>query len=157
MPTIKELNVFRIANRYYFFSDRTLDWYTAKAFCDAVHMRLYAIETKAENDAVYQYIVARKLDSYVFWTGGYSISVRNPANVYWASTGQWRVPGQTAYQNLSPGEPNSGDEGFGEKERCIAVSGQGFGEKWNDLACSLKFRFICERYPISEMEVRFPS
>lgn len=118
-------------NRYEVYSN-VVDWQTAKRICELKGGHLLVVNSKAENDAVFNEIQGLQNDHY--WIG----------LTDYLSEGdwQWLTPTTSIYTNWSASEPNNdgGLENYGE---IIASSG-----KWNDMAgyycIHRSVGFICE-------------
>ncbi|VDH92205.1 C-type lectin superfamily 17 member A [Mytilus galloprovincialis] len=114
----------------YYFSDITLDWINAGAFCQVHHSELVAIETQAENAFIESEVKNR--------TGGYWLGGNDSVTEgvwEWTSTDE-----VFDYTNFGPGEPNDSNGG----EDCL-MTVSALNGKWNDGICSTSLLFICER------------
>lgn len=118
-------------NHYEVYSD-IVDWQTAKRICELKGGHLLVVDSKAENDFVFNQI--NNLTNEHYWMG--LTDAASEGN--W----QWLVPTTSAYSNWNTNEPNNdgGLENYGEM---IASSG-----KWNDMAgyycIHRNIGFICE-------------
>ncbi|KAJ8319624.1 hypothetical protein KUTeg_002826 [Tegillarca granosa] len=68
-----------------------------------------------------------------YWLGGTDIAVEG--HWEWASSGQ-----QFDYTHWHPGQPDNANS----NEHCLDMTGH-MDFDWNDMVCTLKFYFICER------------
>jgi hypothetical protein len=71
-----------------------------------------------------------------FWTSGNDFY--REGQFYWDTTGNTMGP----YLNWDAGMPNNGNNETGP-QHCMQLE-KSRSHMWNDLACSLYFRFICE-------------
>ena len=130
-------------NRYEVYSN-VVDWQTAKRICELKGGHLLVVNSKAENDAVFNEIQGLQNDHY--WIG--LTDYLSEGDWQWLTPTtsiytNWRLtPTTSIYTNWSASEPNNdgGLENYGE---IIASSG-----KWNDMAgyycIHRSVGFICE-------------
>lgn len=97
-------------------------WKNAKLICQHFGNKLVKIESEEENEFI--------KGEYLSSEGPYWIGLSDSDH-----EGQWL----TGYQKWKTGQPNNKDG----KQNCVAIYGG--NAKWNDLRCSRKLGFICEK------------
>ncbi|XP_029283815.1 LOW QUALITY PROTEIN: C-type lectin domain family 10 member A-like [Cottoperca gobio] len=117
----------------YFFSSLTLSWNESRAWCDQQEAHLLILHSDKAWD-----FVTRRTTHGLFWVGLSD----------WR-TGQWEWVNQTPYtmerRRWVPGQPDGWvDHGLGPgDEDCAHLHASGH---FNDLHCSTKMRFVCQRH-----------
>eukprot|EP00105_Crassostrea_gigas_P029096 XP_011450931.1 PREDICTED: perlucin [Crassostrea gigas] len=123
---------------YAFITDAPDGWTEAEFYCNLMHSRLVEIETAVEDEFLRLHLIDSKATG-SFWIGLTDILVEG--EWVWMST-------QTIaqYTNWWPGEPNNRNI-----EDCAVSTGSLF--HWNDVSCSSKCNFICEKESHGEENV----
>uniref|UniRef100_A0A182Q9E2 C-type lectin domain-containing protein n=1 Tax=Anopheles farauti TaxID=69004 RepID=A0A182Q9E2_9DIPT len=125
-------------------STRTSDWFGAVAFCRSIEMEMAEVLSAAEAQALREVIQEEEADDggeeYPFyWIGANDLGV--------LGTYRWALTGRAVqYTNWAEGEPNNGraEESQLPTERCVAVGAE--AHQWNDFQCTLRKRFVCQRF-----------
>ena len=105
-------------------------WKNAKLICQNFGSKLVKIESEKENEFIKR--------EYLSSEGPYWIGLSDSD-----SEGEWKWTDGTVlltgYQRWKSGQPNNKDG----KQDCVAIYGG--KAKWNDVRCSRKLGFICEK------------
>ena len=105
-------------------------WKNAKLICQNFGSKLVKIESEKENEFIKR--------EYLSSEGPYWIGLSDSD-----SEGEWKWTDGTGlltgYQRWKSGQPNNKDG----KQDCVAIYGG--KAKWNDVRCSRKLGFICEK------------
>ncbi|CAG9856169.1 unnamed protein product [Phyllotreta striolata] len=126
-------------NRYYFFTEVALNFYSAFQFCKLRNMELLSIESAEENTKIGLHLVEKGWAGRRFWTSAVNMGVNK--KWFWLSTGQ-----ELKYFNWDKGEPTGESVPFvANYENCIQARHEGNrGFTWNDLNCFQWNNVICE-------------
>ncbi|XP_062568473.1 perlucin-like [Saccostrea cucullata] len=117
---------------YTFISDVQMDWAEAMLFCKSLKANLVEIETESENEYLRQHLLGIGSKGN-FWIGLNDILVEG--EWVWMSTQQ-----TPSYTDWAPGQPDN----YQQHEDC-AFLWQATTLHWDDVDCSTKFSFICEK------------
>lgn len=122
----------------YYYSNTTMDWFQARAWCQEHYTDLVAIQNKEEIEHLNSWLPERK--------GYYWIGIRKINNTWtWVGTNKILTKEAT---NWAKNEPNNGSNGKKKKlkkEDCVEMyikrnTEQG---KWNDEWCSKMKTALC--------------
>ncbi|KAL9703548.1 hypothetical protein quinque_007066 [Culex quinquefasciatus] len=124
--------------RYFVYNDEELTFFEAWHKCRAHGLRLASVHS-ALDDAKLKVALAQKDINQrgPWWIAGTDLG--KSGSFVWI-TDDKRIDGRTGYTNFAPGEPNNASG----NEHCLEVGGGPKGTLWNDCACDLKKRYICE-------------
>ncbi|CAH1110862.1 unnamed protein product [Psylliodes chrysocephalus] len=118
-------------NSYYIGNHMVLSYVDADRFCKLIGMELVSIESKEENNYIYNYI-RDTIAGTTFWSAGTRLV--NGIDWYWLPYGR-----KVTYTNWFVGKPDS------KVEHCIQLQFlKDSGLFWNDLNCAIAQNFICE-------------
>ncbi|KAM8987166.1 CD209 antigen-like protein 2 [Ara ararauna] len=117
----------QFARTCYFFSNTTKSWWEAKEFCADFNGHLAIISSEQENKFLANHIMENR----VFWLG----LTDSDREDHW----QWVDGSSLSLTFWNKGEPNNVGE-YGED--CATIFPNGL---WNDVSCSEKEAWICER------------
>uniref|UniRef100_H3DQT8 E-selectin n=1 Tax=Tetraodon nigroviridis TaxID=99883 RepID=H3DQT8_TETNG len=122
----------------YHYSNTTMDWTQARAWCQEHYTDLVAIQNKEEIEHLNNWLPERK--------GYYWIGIRKINNI-WTWVGTNKVLTEEA-TNWAENEPNNGREGKRQKSRqedCVEIYIKRSKEpgKWNDESCSKTKTALC--------------
>ncbi|XP_048727623.1 perlucin-like protein [Ostrea edulis] len=125
---------------YAFIDAEHLSWGEAMFYCSTLHANLVQIESSSENTFLKNHLFAAKTNA-SYWIGLTDAFVEG--KYFWQTTQD-----EINFADWAPNEPNDAHH----NEDC-AVLGFGFHYRWNDLSCSHRIDFICERTLTSESGV----
>ncbi|XP_052085147.1 uncharacterized protein LOC127722298 [Mytilus californianus] len=117
---------------YHFQFKSKMTWNAAKTDCHRKGGFLVKIDNTVENWFLKSFIIVAKNPGHV-WIGAHD-SVQE-SRFIWESDNT-----VLTYTDWNPGEPNNAGE-----EDCVHMS-SALTYKWNDIQCSHKFSFICEKH-----------
>ena len=119
-------NVFYYNGHTYKVYDKSMDWSTAKAYCEKLGGHLATISSKEENDFVFSLIKERTKS--IYWLG----ATCNTPDKKW----QWVTGEVWNYKNWSSGNPDHYHhyEGYEEYLGILRVNSgnSGYASQWND-------------------------
>jgi len=127
----------------YLFDTMPRNWTEASQFCKGLFSKMVEVETKEENDALYEEMningwKSQKLEAWIGLT-----DLKQEGTFIWSSTGE--EPGYTNWQAGAPGEPDNG----GGKQDCAYI--RWHSGKWDDYQCDIragedwKLVAVCEK------------
>ncbi|XP_033927888.1 CD209 antigen-like protein C isoform X2 [Melopsittacus undulatus] len=117
----------QFARTCYFFSSTKKSWWEAKEFCGNLNGHLATVSSEQENKFLANHIMENR----IFWLG--------LTDSYREGHWQWEDGSSTSISFWNTGEPNNvGEHG----EDCATIFSNG---RWNDVSCSNKEAWICER------------
>ncbi|XP_056636538.1 perlucin-like isoform X1 [Diorhabda sublineata] len=120
---------------YYFAGIFKGNHYQATQLCKYHNMDLVSIETKEENDFLYEYMTSFYGNTdYIFWTSG---SIDNLSDWIWMGTGKPII-----FANWFPKQPDNA--GNNEKYLEVNYSLNNKGLMWNDRISTFQNYAICE-------------
>ncbi|KAI9556556.1 hypothetical protein GHT06_016346 [Daphnia sinensis] len=135
-----EMTCWTLKEKCYCFLRNTagLSWVNADAFCKSRNMTLVSLETKQEDELIYNHVkTIPEMSNARYWTSG-KYSVDENRFWEWASTEPFQP---FTYTNWGPEEPD--EHGFGH---CVYLDFKDdfiIGH-WKGLLCTNPRRFICE-------------
>ncbi|XP_050518116.1 macrophage mannose receptor 1-like [Diabrotica virgifera virgifera] len=122
-------------------------WYQAMLHCNSLNMDLVSIETKQENDFLFNQMKALlgDLSEYQFWSSGTTLPYDK-----WV----WMTSGRPIfYTNWEAGEPNNGPN-----EHCLEIKYiYKRGLTWNDVKQDVKSHALCEAKITKSVAEMFPQ
>ncbi|XP_057373348.1 asialoglycoprotein receptor 1-like [Daphnia carinata] len=116
----------------------SLSWMNADAFCKSGNMTLASLETKEEDELIYNHVkTIPGMSNTRYWSSG-KYSMDEDRFWEWESTEPYQP---FTYTNWSPGEPSENEFGY-----CVYLDfnsdfSSGY---WKNLLCTNPRRFICE-------------
>ncbi|KAJ8297803.1 hypothetical protein KUTeg_024334 [Tegillarca granosa] len=123
----------------------------ARSYLDAVlqcqrqKATLVSIHSMAENNFLINTLKVITTQSYGFWTSFHKSA---------SGTYEWVDGSFTQFVNWDVGQPSGKGDNHRTQENCMMV--QPWNGKWNDIDCSLKRGYICERKQVSDTFVKTP-
>ncbi|XP_001647954.2 C-type lectin 37Da [Aedes aegypti] len=126
-------------NRKFYIPSIRANWFKANEFCNSLKMRLVAIRSQEDNDAVARYVrtTSKFTDNCSFWIGASDLA--DEGTFVWVATGE-----EVTYTNWRENEPNN----EGGNEDCIQLAyipALNYHWSWNDNTCAgQSLYFICE-------------
>ena len=112
------------------------DWFGAQANCSQYNAHLVTISSEAENSFLIRDILTNNYNQRHFWIG----LNRSPFDYsVWA----WVDGSRVSFTDWFPGQPDDYLSGEGCAEFYWYSGNNQF--HWNDLNCSRKVRFVCEK------------
>lgn len=124
-----------VAGWSYHYSNKTMDWYKAREWCQSQYTDMVAIQNKGEIEHLNS--ILPKIDGY-YWIGIRKI------NDTWTWVGTNKQLTEEA-ENWATGEPNNTPRPGNPDEDCVEIyikriSDQG---KWNDISCNRQKTALC--------------
>uniref|UniRef100_A0A6F8CKJ4 Galactose specific C-type lectin-1 n=1 Tax=Culex pipiens TaxID=7175 RepID=A0A6F8CKJ4_CULPI len=131
------------ANKTYHIPSIRANWFKANEFCNSLRMRLVAIKSAAENNALAEFIRATDKfseDNCSFWIGGSDLA--EEGTFIWTGTGE-----RVTYTNWRRDEPND-ENGEEDCLQLAYIPGWEYFWHWNDNRCAgQSLYFVCEEVP----------
>ncbi|XP_067669740.1 perlucin-like isoform X2 [Haliotis asinina] len=122
----------KLGRSCYLFASTTVDFAGANSFCQFSGSRLVIISSRHEDHLIRGYLL-RHGKGATYYIGG--TDLREEGTFTW-EVPHWKTVGHKAWDH---GEPNNKG-----RERCMSMRAS-FHYRWNDVPCSKRLRFICER------------
>ncbi|KAG7230829.1 hypothetical protein INR49_019643, partial [Caranx melampygus] len=121
----------------YYYSNKTMDWEQARAWCQEHYTDMVAIQNQEEIQHLNSWLPRKP---YYYWIG-----IRKIKNVWtWVGTNKALTAEATSW---AKGEPNNGNNGGkkGDSEDCVEmyIKRELQPGKWNDERCSKKKTALC--------------
>ncbi|VDI36192.1 Hypothetical predicted protein [Mytilus galloprovincialis] len=126
------LGWYHYGNSCFFYSHEMFDWFVSQSSCRAHNARLAEIETKAQSDILI-HLAKTNGPGQSYWLGGRDDVIEGVW--MWASTDR-----EFNYTDWAPGQPDN----YAGNENCLHLYATQ-AMKWNDMTCTYKNRFICEK------------
>ncbi|XP_020816277.1 C-type lectin 37Da-like [Drosophila serrata] len=121
-----------LGNTLYFIENKVpMHWFGARKFCEGMGYNLISLDTTEKVEAIKTYLDSQR-DKNIYWTSGNDLLT--PDHV-WFPSGK-----PVASELWHPNEPNN----YGGIEHCDNF-GHGPSRLMNDLDCTHKQNYICER------------
>jgi hypothetical protein len=124
----------------YMLFNKKKTWFSARRSCENLNGHLVTVTSHDEASFLAKSVLAQKFDDWMGPWIGYS-DARVEGQFEWVNGETGVIAENTVYSNWYENMPDNNNQG----EDCAHVSGGQWGNKWNDMKCSNKLPYVCER------------